>query len=42
MKHKLQAIVSAPLLISVGWFFTKLSEKYAESLADFDVDFDFE
>ena len=40
MKQKLQAIVSAPILIGIGWLFTKLSENYGEALDD--IEFDFE
>lgn len=42
MKKKLGLLFSWPILIGVGWLATKLSERYGNSLADFDVEFDYE
>lgn len=42
MKHKLYLLVSWPILIGVGWFATKLSERYGRSLDDLQYEFDFE
>jgi hypothetical protein len=42
MKEKLQTVISIPVLLAVGWIFTKLSERYGNALDDLYVEFDFE
>ena len=42
MKKTLSLAVSYPILLGIGWFCTKLSERYGRALDDLYVDFDYE